>query len=1529
MSQVESSGPFDKELVRLFDQVADMFGVAGFDGYLKLVNSAWARTVGFSQEELLARPYIDIAHPDDVERIGEAVAGLAQGVELRGFVARIVCADGSVRWIDWNASAPPGEPYIYIFGRDVTDHLCSEAKMKALVDEQAALRRIATQVAEGVPPEEIFSAVSVEVSRLFGPGTGLPGGCAVVRFDDDGEIVIVGVAPPIAALPLHSRWTPHDLWISTRVQRTGRSARVDASEWLPHDGPEAKWLADLGIGSSVGSPIVVEGRLWGAITVTSTDVLPGEVADRLEKFTDLTAAAIANADSRAALRELAEEQAALRRVATHVAEGAAPHELFSAVSNEVSQLFGVPPRSVGVGGVVRFGGVVIRFDKDGELVVVGVSGPSDSGLLQSRWSPHDLFVETRVQRTGRSARVDASEWEHDDDPVSRWLDEVGIGSMVGSPIVVEGRLWGAITVTAPDSLASDVPARLEKFTALVATAIANADSRSSQRALADEQAALRRIAELAAAGAPPMSMFAAVADEVGRLLDVDRAFVTRLDDYADVTVLAVWNREGTWSSPELPLRRPAGPITRQLRETNKPVRFDVYEGDPTAVYEEGLRGVVAVPITVDGKLWGFVMVGSVTDTAPAPATEERLSNFTDLLGTAIANAETSEARQLLADKQEALRRVATLAAAGAPRMEIFAAVAEEVGLLLSVDHAYVTRIDDADNVTVLAGWVCTGLEVPAQFPLHLPSGPLTRGLRDGAGPIRIDPYFGDPAAGALEAGMRSAVSAPITVDGALWGFVTVASMTDRPPPPSTEDRLSDFTDLLGSAIADAESRESLARVAQEQAALRRVATFVARGADPSAVFDSVINEAADLFGADGVVLCRYEPGDEMVVLASSGPNAAEIPAGMRIEHEGENVAAIIRRTERPWRLQQYNPSDTSDLALLHRRLGVRSGVGAPVFVGGRLWGAIVARWTSDEDPPPDTEQRMVKFSQLIETAIANAEARREVTRLANEQASLRRVATLVANETSPDEVFAQVAEEAARVLGTVDCGVVRDMHDGTASVVAAYGAAISATFPVGSIIPLDEIGVVASVIRDCQPARIDDYGDATEAVEEGARARGIRSAVGAPIVVGGETWGAIVLAISEPQPCPPETEALLGQFADLVATTIANNSARAEIARLADEQAALRRIATLVAEGVSPRQIFDAVSEEVGHLFQSSTAVAVVERFDDDALVFEGVSGSLGGHIAAGTRWPLDESLVSSEVHRTGQSARQDDIDWSAVSGELGATVRRMAMRSTVSSPINVQGGLWGAISVTSAELLPDDTEERLVKFTELVATAIANADTRMELAASRRRIVAASDEARRRIERDLHDGMQQRLISLALRLRATEGHMPEEQQALRGEVASVASGLASAVDELQELSRGIHPEILTRGGLGPALRTLARRAHVPVELDVSVEGRLPEAIEVATYYVVSEALANATKYASATHVEITLVRTDTRVTFTICDDGVGGADPSRGTGLVGLADRVEALGGSLRVVSQPGDGTQITVDLPIEQPTVESKPWD
>jgi signal transduction histidine kinase len=256
-----------------------------------------------------------------------------------------------------------------------------------------------------------------------------------------------------------------------------------------------------------------------------------------------------------------------------------------------------------------------------------------------------------------------------------------------------------------------------------------------------------------------------------------------------------------------------------------------------------------------------------------------------------------------------------------------------------------------------------------------------------------------------------------------------------------------------------------------------------------------------------------------------------------------------------------------------------------------------------------------------------------------------------------------------------------------------------------------------------------------------------------------------------------------------------------------------------------------------------------------------------------------------------------------------------------VGAPIVVGGRVWGAAIVGSSrpEPLPPDTEARAGDFADLVATAISNAQAHAELTASRARIVAAGDDARRRFERDLHDGAQQRLVSLGLQLRAVEASVPRELRPLKEQISDIVRGLSDVSEEVQEISRGIHPAILSRGGLGPALKGLARRSTVPVTLDLGVDRRLSESAEVAAYYLVAEALTNAAKHARASEVDVSVDADDANLHLSVQDDGIGGAAVGKGSGLTGLMDRVEALGGTMTISSHTGEGTSLRVSIPLE----------
>jgi signal transduction histidine kinase/uncharacterized protein YoaH (UPF0181 family) len=548
---------------------------------------------------------------------------------------------------------------------------------------------------------------------------------------------------------------------------------------------------------------------------------------------------------------------------------------------------------------------------------------------------------------------------------------------------------------------------------------------------------------------------------------------------------------------------------------------------------------------------------------------------------------------------------------------------------------------------------------------------------------------------------------------------------------------------------------------------------------------------------------------------------------------------------------------------------------------------------ADHDPPDQTRLRQ----------------------LADEQAALRRVATLVARGAQPAEVFTAVAEEIRRLLGADNAGVARFEPDGTSVVVIGGVGKDSDMRPVGMRVELRDYLPPAIVWRTGRSARVDEdaWSGVSDPVADGLRELGIRSMVASPITVEGRLWG-VVIVMTRRGPFPSDTADRMADFTELVETAIANAEAQQELRELADTQAALRRLAMLVVRGEPPEAVFAAVTREALRHFGSGTARMIRYELDGTATLLAN-EGTTGPHVRVGEPWQgYPPTGLTATVLRTGQAARVDD--YHDIPG--GEPYLREGLRSAVAMPIHVDGRLWGAIAVGSGQgPLPPDTEQRMMAFTDLVATAVANAQNRAELITSRARIVAASDEARRRIERDLHDGAQQRLIALALRLRWAAA-APHESEEIRTELTDVAADLLGVIDELREICRGIHPEILSSAGLPPALRALGRRSALPVDMNVRIDGRLPEPVEVGAYYVVSEMLTNAAKHARASVVEVDAEASGGTLRVCVRDDGVGGADPLRGSGLVGLKDRIEALGGTFAMQSPAGGGTTLSCELPV-----------
>jgi signal transduction histidine kinase len=391
---------------------------------------------------------------------------------------------------------------------------------------------------------------------------------------------------------------------------------------------------------------------------------------------------------------------------------------------------------------------------------------------------------------------------------------------------------------------------------------------------------------------------------------------------------------------------------------------------------------------------------------------------------------------------------------------------------------------------------------------------------------------------------------------------------------------------------------------------------------------------------------------------------------------------------------------------------------------------------------------------------------------------------------------------------------------------------------------------------------------------------------------------------------------VVGLVAHVLARIARARAAEADI--LAQQQAALRRVATLVASAVPAAEIFPAVAQELARSLGVDNAS--LWRYESDGtatLVAARDDPGQTGQMPVGSRWNLDGDNIVAMVAASGRPARMDSHQGAV--GEVAGMIRGLGLRSGVGAPIVVRSRIWGVAVVGSSPtaLLPPDTEQRVGEFTELVATAIANAEAHAELTASRARIVTAADDARRRLERDLHDGAQQRLVSLAIQLRGIEAGVPAELGALKEEISDAVAGLGSASADLQELARGIHPAIESHGGLGPALEMLARRGAIPVTLHLDLEGPLSESTQVAAYYVVAEAMTNTTRHAHASGMDIDVRIDGPDLVLSIRDDGVGGADSGNGSGLIGLIDRVEALGGHMQIVSPSGGGTALHVAIP------------
>jgi signal transduction histidine kinase len=533
----------------------------------------------------------------------------------------------------------------------------------------------------------------------------------------------------------------------------------------------------------------------------------------------------------------------------------------------------------------------------------------------------------------------------------------------------------------------------------------------------------------------------------------------------------------------------------------------------------------------------------------------------------------------------------------------------------------------------------------------------------------------------------------------------------------------------------------------------------------------------------------------------------------------------------------------------------------------------------------------------------------ELQRLVDEQTALRRVATLVAAGASDVDLIAAVTAEIAQIFSAHRASALRWDGD-SIRVIGEWSADGLPLTIMDRVYPFGGDTITARVVNAGGPARVESFEDLhTEFARERWVELGLQAAIGAPIMVDGRIWGLITASrTTVDDPFPSGAEHRLGDFAALVAQAIANSEARQQVTALAEEQTALRRVATLVAGGRPREEVIDAVLREVGQVFTAQAAYFVCwEGVYDEVVVIEGWSDGSEPALPPRSLYHPEPGGATLTVLETGFAGRTDES-----SPELGE-------KAAIAAPVIAQANLEGALVALrpAGTAFPAKAEIRLRSFADLISQSIANATAQDEMRASRARIVRAADEARQKLERNLHDGAQQRLVSASISLRLATAKLPEQPEDAQRILAGASEELTLAIDELRELARGIHPAILTEHGLGPALQGIAERAPFKVSVTNQLTDRLPADVEAAAYYVVSESLTNVAKYAKATEVEVRICRREGYARVDVVDNGVGGADVSRGSGLRGLADRVEALDGRLGVESPPGQGTRVWAEIP------------
>ena len=860
----------------------------------------------------------------------------------------------------------------------------------------------------------------------------------------------------------------------------------------------------------------------------------------------------------------------------------------------------------------------------------------------------------------------------------------------------------------------------------------------------------------------------------------------------------------------------------------------------------------------------------------------------------------------IANRQAALSQVATQVAGGASERDLVEVINNVIAEFAGVDVSLMMRFDTGDTAVLLAA---SGLaDELAVLGQRFPLSAELRQVRDSGQARRFAarswplPEAVGPRVGQDE--LKWCVGVPILLKGRVWGVSLLGSAHDEPLADDIEEGITAFTQLVSTALANAQANDELRERAREQSELLEVAEIAAAGADEPRVYAAIVQAASAALEGLPTMLIRFVDDGAAEVLAPLGENADISPVGRRIHVDDTSVTAQVQRTGRPARIDDYREPPGKEGAL---RVGLRGSVGVPMTVGGRPWGVLAA--SSSHGPlPSTTEHRLSLFAGTGAAAIAGAQARGELLDLAKNQAALRRVAELAAGDAPVHEVLHVIAQEASD-LAEVEFGMVLrfDDSDGGNQIVALAGA------PDGFVEGMRTSGsgdsAVQRVWRTGHPARVEDLGLLDGLWPQMAHAQGFTTSLGVPVVIRGGLWGAVIV-VGGPTGFSQLMEEHLSRFAELGATAVSAADAREELRLMADEHAAVRRVAELVARGAALEEVFRAVAVETSALLGGVPSSLL--RYDEtDAAYVVAASNpqtALTGRVFAAS----DDNRVLEDVHRKGQLVRIDAVNAQADSPNDVDEKVRLAV------PVTVEEHIWGALAVRSrGAALPTGSKERLVPFAELAAVAIVNAETKAKLTASRARVVATADETQRRLERDVHDGAQQRLVHTVIALKMAKDAL----QAGESPVDLLNDALTHAERasrELRDIVRGILPASLTRGGLRTGLESLVADLALPVQLQVTAP-RLSTQIETTAYFIVAEAITNVIKHAQASRATVTVSVQNRTLVIDVSDNGIGGADIRNGTGLTGLLDRVEAGNGTLTLTSQPGGGTTVAAKLPLD----------